>query len=263
MPISEKQIEDLERKTPPSLREPSPVQLDASAKAALLRWAGARGFNAAALEIHALESAGDDELFGYAVGGHVCIVALHVLELTMIEQRRTLAIMDADDRRKARVLATPGPRLHFFPTLERIDSNQKIIDGPCVAKELFDALNENARQQEALAAEREDILQAFEAQAEQLVVPIVASRYFCNQRRSAKVAQETVLLYQLTQAGIPLLRSIAMIGGLQNDRVPVDVGHPDLDRIFDRHTDNLAALHKALAESRGRSGIQELDRPLG
>jgi hypothetical protein len=268
MPPSAKQIRDLNDRTPTSLRERDQGAFDdPGPKGALMLWAAARGFNPPDAIRITFNYPDDDELVGGGFVGNVAAVALFYQLIVENEQARTNAIAAAKRQESPPPKPTAFSQIEYLTHMRRIDSNAAgalatRLNLTVIAKQARDALEETRTREKLERAQLDEYLQLFEALKQELAVPLVASGYMNQPKRDKLVAEKTVLLHHLTGMNIPLLRAIAMIGDLRNGLLPVDVEHPKLDGIFDRHSENLQALRKTLQKARGSFEPRARNLPL-
>jgi hypothetical protein len=257
MPPSKKQMADLIARTPPCLREPDDgAGADPGPKGALTLWAAARGFNPPSMVRHTLRVPDDDEFHGTVFAGNAAAVALITQLHVESELERTKQIESSRAGKPAAKTRSPGEEIEHLVHLRRLSSSdagsRPRLNLTTLAKQAYDDVEEHRTRGELKHSQLVDHVRLHEAFKQHLAVPIVSSGYMLQRQRAPLVAEKTVILHNLSGMGIPLLRAIAMIGDLRNGAVPVDVNHPRIDRIYDRHSENLRALHKELQNATGR-----------
>jgi hypothetical protein len=272
MPPSKKQIQDLLDKTPTELREAesgwTPRWPELTPKQACLWWAGAKGFNPPAMVVRPFRDPNDDETVGHAFMGNVAAIA--VIELIQIEaeQERTDAIASAGRVKPSanEECATPDSAAEHLVRMAVLANDKDgrhswhQLDLSRLTRELTDEIARLRTRTQRKREQLEDFKQCFDAFSQQHTVPLVASAYMRDARRARLVREKTLLIHIIVGMGIPPLRAIAMIGDLRNGPVPVDVEHPRLDQIVDRHEKNLQGLHNSLKKATEGSRLSPIDR---
>jgi hypothetical protein len=193
-----------------------------------------------------------------------------VIQLIQIEaeQQRTDAIVSAGRVKPSanEQCATPDSAAEHLVRMAVLANDKDgchswhQLDLSTLTRELIDEIARLQTRTQRKREQLEEFKQCFDAVSQQHAVPLVASEYMRDARRARLVSEKTVLIHIIVGMGIPLLRAIAMIGDLRKGPLPVDIEHPQLDQIVDRHEKNLQALHKTLKKATEGSRLRPLDR---
>jgi hypothetical protein len=215
-----------------------------------------------------LHDPNDDEMVGQAWMGNIAASAVIQLIQIEAEQKRTEAIASAGRvKHSANEEFAPPDSAEEHLVRMAVLANDKDgwpswhqLDLSRLTRELTDEIARLRTRTRRKREQLEDFKQCFDAFSQQHTVPLVASAYMRDARRARLVSEKTLLIHIIVGKGIPPLRAIAMIGDLRNGAVPVDVEHPRLDQIFDRHEKNLQALHNSLKKATEGSELSPIDR---